>query len=65
LAESEQYDGSLQMFVQEPRTPDPRRLLFMRWLVEHNHFGRPAVGPASGDLAATTIEVVKQPPSPS
>jgi hypothetical protein len=47
------------MFIEEARSPDPRRLLFMRWLVEHNRFGRPAVGPASGEFAEATVEDFK------
>jgi len=44
------------MFVEETRSPDPRRLQFMRWLVEHNHFDRPAEGPPSGELADASVE---------
>lgn len=46
------YDSSLQMFVEEPREPDVRRLTFLRWLVEHDRLEHPVVGPASGELAA-------------
>jgi len=53
------YDGGLHMFVEEARSPDPRRLNFMRWLVEQNHFGRPAEGPASGEFADMAVEAFK------
>ena len=62
LRESERYDGGLQMFVTGARSPDPRHLRFLRWLVENDRFGRPPVGPSSGELAATTGEAVGQPP---
>jgi hypothetical protein len=52
------YDGGLHMFVEEARSPDVRRLRFLRWLLENNHFGRPAAGPASSELAAATGEEV-------
>ena len=44
------YDTALQMFVEEPREPDLRRLTFMRWLVENNRLEHGVVGPASGEL---------------
>ena len=47
------------MFVEEARSPDLRRLHFMRWLVEHNRFGRPAEGPPSGEFSDAAIEAVK------
>jgi hypothetical protein len=62
LREIGRYDGSLQMFVQAVRYPDLRWLRFMRWLVEHNHFGHPPVGPSSGELAAGADEEGEQPP---
>jgi hypothetical protein len=46
-----QYDGSLQMFVEEPRDVDPHRLSFLRWLVEHNRLEHPISGPSTGDYA--------------
>jgi len=45
------YDTALQMFVEEPREVDLRRLTFVRWLVENNRLEHPVVGPASGELA--------------
>ena len=32
------YDTALQMFVEEPRDPDLRRLTFLRWLVDDAAF---------------------------
>jgi hypothetical protein len=49
------YDGDVQMFVQEPRSPDRRRLRFLRWLVEHDRYDHPASGPASGEFADTLV----------
>ena len=40
------YDTALQMFVEEPREVDLRRLTFVRWLVENNRLEHPVVGPA-------------------
>jgi hypothetical protein len=45
-----QYDGSLQMFVEETRDIDLRRLTFVRWLVEHDRLEHPVSGPSSGEL---------------
>jgi len=53
------YDGGVHMFVEDTRSPDPRQLHFMRWLVENNHFDRPAVGPASGEFADVALEAFK------
>ena len=50
------YDTSLQMFVEEPRDPDLRRLGFMRWLVENNRLEHPVIGPASGEIAMLIAE---------
>ena len=50
------YDTNLQMFVEEPRDPDLRRLSFMRWLVEHNRLEHPAIGPASGEIVTLLAE---------
>ena len=51
------YDSALQMFVEEPREPDLRRLTFLRWLIEHNRLEHPAVGPASGELVVAMAQV--------
>ena len=59
LNESGRYDARFHMFVEAVRSPDPRRLHFMRWLIEHNHFDRPAAGPASGEFADPPGEAVK------
>jgi hypothetical protein len=50
------YDSALQMFVEEPRDPDLRRLTFLRWLVENNRLEHPAVGPASGELVVVMAQ---------
>ena len=50
------YDTSLQMFVEEPRDPDLRRLGFMRWLVENNRLEHPVIGPATGEIATLIAE---------
>ena len=44
------YDSALQMFVEEPREPDLRRLTFLRWLVENDRLEHPAIGQPSGEL---------------
>ena len=49
-----EYDGGLQMFVEEARTPDLRRLHFLRWLIEHDRYDHPAAGPPGGELAPLT-----------
>ena len=50
------YDPVLQMFVEELREPDLRRLTFMRWLVEHGRLEHPASGPASGQLTVALAQ---------
>ena len=50
------YDSALQMFVEEPREPDLRRLTFMRWLVENNRLEHGVIGPASGELVVVAVE---------
>jgi hypothetical protein len=50
------YDSVLQMFVEEPREPDLRRLTFLRWLVENDRLEHPVSGPASGELVAGPVE---------
>jgi hypothetical protein len=50
------YDSALQMFVEEARDPDLRRLTFLRWLIENNRLEHPAVGPASGELVVLEPE---------
>ena len=59
LDEMASYDASLQMFREQARSPDPRRLRFLRWLVENNRFGRPPIGPASGEFAQGAVEDVR------
>ena len=45
------YDGTLQMFVEAPRTPVLARLEFLRWLAEGQALEHPVAGPPSGDYA--------------
>ncbi|MGE3268250.1 MAG: hypothetical protein AB7P40_05845 [Chloroflexota bacterium] len=45
------YDTALQMFVEEPRDPDMKRLAFLRWLIENDRLEHEAIGPATGELA--------------
>lgn len=44
------YDSALQMFVEEPREPDMRRLSFMRWLAENGRLEQDIHGPSSGEF---------------
>ena len=50
------YDSALQMFVEEPREVDLRRLSFMRWLIENNRLEHPVVGPACGELVVVAAQ---------
>jgi hypothetical protein len=50
-----QYDGNLQMFVEEPRDIDLRRLTFLRWLVENDRLEHSVSGPSTGDFVATVL----------
>jgi hypothetical protein len=43
------YDGSLQMFVEEPRDADVARLRFLRWLVEHGRLEYTSVNSLPGE----------------
>ena len=45
------YDGSLQMFVEQPREPDFTRLVFLRWLGERALLEHEVFGPPSGPFA--------------
>lgn len=44
------YDSALQMFVEEPREPDMKRLSFLRWLVENDRLEHGVTGPATGEF---------------
>jgi hypothetical protein len=50
------YDPALQMFVEEAREPDRRRLAFLRWLAENGRLEHPVMGAASGELVAAPFE---------
>jgi hypothetical protein len=50
MAAMEQYDSTLQMFVQTPQPIDMTRLTFLRWLAEHGRLEHRIAGPSSGPL---------------
>jgi hypothetical protein len=50
------YDSALQMFVEEPRNVDLKRVTFIRWLVENNRLEHPVSGPASGELVVVAAQ---------
>ena len=50
------YDSALQMFVEEPREPDLRRLTFLRWLVENDRLEHPVIGAPSGELVVVKAQ---------
>ena len=47
------YDTALQMFVEETREPDLRRLSFLRWLVESGRLEHRPFGASSGEFVST------------
>ena len=47
------YDGTLQMFVDQPRDADARHLRFLRWLGERGALEHEVAGPPCGSYAAT------------
>ncbi|MDP8923321.1 MAG: hypothetical protein M3O34_10660 [Chloroflexota bacterium] len=53
MAAMGRYDSTLQMFVQEPRDLDLRRLTFLRWLGERGRLEHEIAGPSSGPLLTT------------
>ena len=59
MAAMGRYDSTLQMFVQEPRDLDPRRLAFLRWLGERGRLEHEIAGPPSGPLMTSTVSGVK------
>jgi hypothetical protein len=50
------YDSALQMFVEEPREPDLRRLTFLRWLIQNDRLEHPLTGPVTSEPIAVPIE---------
>ena len=50
------YDSALQMFVQEPRDADVKRLAFLRWLAESGRLEHEVAGPASGSYVSVGDE---------
>ena len=63
MAAMGRYDSTLQMFVQEPRDLDLRRLTFLRWLGERGRLEHEIAGPSSGPLHTSTVTGVKAKPS--
>ncbi len=59
MAAMGRYDSTLQMFVQEPRDLDLRRLTFLRWLGERGRLEHEIAGPSSGPLNTGTVAGVK------
>ncbi len=59
MAAMGRYDSTLQMFVQEPRDLDLRRLAFLRWLGERGRLEHEIAGPSSGPLHSSTGAGVK------
>jgi hypothetical protein len=57
-----QYDGTLQMFVEQGREVDTRHLQFLRWLAERGKLEHGVAGPASGAMASGKQDRI---PSPS
>ena len=55
MAAMGRYDSTLQMFVQEPRNLDLRRLTFLRWLGERGRLEHDIAGPSSGPLHTSPI----------
>jgi len=53
-----QYDGKLQMFVDEPRDVKRAHLHFLRWLVERRSLEHPTFGPPSGVFAEADSRAV-------
>ena len=47
------YDGTLQMFVQEPRDADLPHLRFLRWLAEHGALQDDIAGPPAGSWCSS------------
>ncbi len=59
MAAMGRYDSTLQMFVQEPRDLDLRRLTFLRWLGERGRLEHDIAGPSSGPLHTSPIGGVR------
>ena len=59
MAAMGRYDSTLEMFVQEPRDLDLRRLTFLRWVGERGRLEHEVAGPSSGPLHGGTISGVK------
>ena len=49
------YDTHLQMFIEERRAPDMRRLRFLRWLAEGGRLEHEIAGASSGELCTMLV----------
>ena len=59
-----QYDGTLQMFVEDVHEPDARHLRFLRWLGEQGRLEHGIAGPPSGDQVALPADLASAPSGP-
>jgi hypothetical protein len=50
------YDGTLQMFVEQPRSIDLSKLRFLRWLAEHDRLEHPVAGPSRAAIGNDSHE---------
>ena len=50
------YDGALQMFAEDPRDADVRRLEFLRWLAERGMLDHAVTGPPRGRYSVAMPE---------
>jgi len=50
------YDTNLQMFIEERRAPDMRRLRFLRWLAEGGRLEHEVAGASCGELSALLVD---------
>lgn len=64
MAAKGRYDTNLQMYIEERRVPDMRRLRFLRWLAEGGRLEHEVAGASSGELstllADDDLEPVKE-----
>ncbi len=50
-ADTNGFDGDLQMFRDAPRLVNLAQLRFQRWLIEQGRSEHPPAGPPAGELA--------------
>ncbi len=65
MSQAGHYDGTLQMFVEAPRTPVLARLEFLRWLAERQALEHPVAGLPGGIYAQLTPRPVGPPDCPT